>query len=574
MSSLPSRSGRDLGWQTPGLRLAAAWILLALSANAFAGRIPEEWDDLPQVDSIAFSRTSVALTTASGEYFLLDRASNELRQLDQARFAQAWRKPPGPRAAEVEQETGVGSIVALNTSSGRVYRTRNAYCSEGEEMKHGLWLGDVPVANHVDPCVSISAAEIVDNQLWLGTRHDGEYGDFPASGIVVQALETGERIAQLGTERGLTGNLIRAIRSDSFRKTIWVATERGIDEVDRGFRVLRSRYFYQDFDPATGVPAYRLVPAWRKSDPLVTLFKQLDLKDAKGFYDAAKQIPPAMRGEFEEKSHAGAYHPANARSTEESFAPREMNMLVPFFIEAARSSSDSARVVALSALCAFNDRRVMDYLVQQSKTTRLHDEWLVLPCIGKFAKLGLMADAQKSAHAETILRRQTEALKLTGEKPQHVDFKLIVEAATSLKKAGDRRGMDVINEYFRNSDPASINTRLYEYVGQNLVYDDEIAPAMVEGLRKIRDSFASRGCQFFDMRWDFMPRRFDASYAEAIVIAIDNRRAPHSAASGEDYCVEALKSQLAKPDVRRKFFNDIYPKLTASQKAVVDSLGR
>lgn len=554
------------------MRLAAAWILLALSANAFAGRIPEEWDDLPQVDSISFSRTSVALTTASGQYFLLDRASNELRQLDQARFAQAWRKPPGPRAAEVEQETGVGSIVALNTSSGRVYRTKNAYCSEGEEMKHGLWLGDAPVADRVDPCVSISAAEIVDNQLWLGTRYDGEYGDFPANGIVVQALETGGRIAQLGTEQGLTGDLIRAIRSDPFRRTIWVTTERGINEVDRGFRVLRSRFFYQDFDPATGVPAYRLVPEWRKSNPLVTLFKQLGLKDAKAFYDAAKQIPPAMRDEFEEKSHAGAYYPANARSPEESFAPREMNVLVPFFIEAARSPTDSARAVALSTMCAFNDRRVMDYLVEQSKTPRLHDDWLIPPCIGKFAKFGLMADAQKSAHMETMLRRQTEALKLARESSQRTDYRLIVEAAKSLKKAGDRRGMDLINEFFRNSDSGSINVGLYEYVGQNLVYDDEIAPAMIEGLKKIRGGFASRGCQFFDMRWNFMPRRFDASYAEAIVIAIDNRRAPHSAASGDDYCVEALKSQIAKPDVRRSFFNDVYPKLTASQKAVVGNL--
>jgi hypothetical protein len=110
--------------------------------------------------------------------------------------------------------------------------------------------------------------------------------------------------------------------------------------------------------------------------------------------------------------------------------------------------------------------------------------------------------------------------------------------------------------------------------GQNLVYDDEITPAMIEGLKKIRGGFSSRGCQFFDMRWNFMPRRFDARYAEAIVIAIANRPASDVVTTGDDYCIEALKSQLANPDVRGKFLKDVYPNLTPPQRAVVDNRDR
>lgn len=558
----------------PAARTAAICFLLAVSTDSFAGRIPEEWDDLPQVGSISFSETSVALITRAGQYFILDRASNKLRQLDKDQFAQAWRAPLSPRAAEVKQQTGVGSTVALYTSSGKVYTTRNAYCSEGEEAKHGLWLGDAPVADHVDPCVSIGAAEVVGNQLWLGTRHDGEYGEYPADGIVVQALDTGARVAQVGTEQGLSGNLIRAIRVDPFANTIWVSTERGINEVDREIRVLRSQFFYQDFDPSTGVPTFSLVPKWRKSNPLVSLFKRLGLKDAKAFYDAAKQIPPALRNEFEEKTHQGAYHPANARTVEKSFAPREMNMLVPFLIEAARSVDDKARVVAISTMCTLNDPRAVEYLIEQSKSPRIHDDWLIPPCIGKFAKFGLMPEAQKSAYVETMLKRQTAELALAADRSQRANAPLIVEAAKSLKKAGDLRGMESINEFFRNADARSINTGLYEYVGQNLVYDDEITPAMIEGLKKIRGGFSSRGCQFFDMRWNFMPRRFDARYAEAIVIAIANRPASDVVTTGDDYCIEALKSQLANPDVRGKFLKDVYPNLTPPQRAVVDNRDR
>lgn len=374
------------------MNLVMAGLCCSLPLSAFGGRLPTEWDDLPQVVSLSFSSTSVGLTTFSGQYFVLDRISDELRALDKHQFMKKLGGKPGVRAAEVKRETGVRSIVVLPTSSGRAFTTQNAYCSEGDHSAHALWLDRVLVKDHAEPCSSISAVEIVDNQLWLGTRSDGEYGDYAAEGVVVQSLDTGQFIARVGTKQSLTGNLVRIIRVDPYNHTVWVATHQEIDEIDRAFRVSKSLYFYQDFDPQTHTPTISVTPSQRRNNPLATLFKQLRVSDSAAFYEVAVQIPQALREQFAEELNTSVYAPDNAHSLEESFAPREMNVLVPFFIEAARSPAEEARGFALFHICAFNDRRVRDLLVEHSKAPWL-DTGFISECVGKYVKFGLMHGA-------------------------------------------------------------------------------------------------------------------------------------------------------------------------------------
>lgn len=560
------------GWHKVGVSVWAACLCFALPLTCFGGREPEEWDDLPQAVSMSFSQLSVGLTTSSGKYFVLDRASNELHEFDKNRFLREMGGATGVMAAEVVHDTGTESVVALRTSTGKALITQNAYCGEGEKNRHGLWLDRISVRDHVDPCSSISAAEIVDDQLWLGTRFDGEYGDYPAQGIVVQSLATGRLIKRLTTKQGLTGDLVRTIRLDPYGKTIWVATNRGINEIDLEFRVARSLFFYQDLDPQTGAPTVSLTPSWRTSNPLATLFKQLGVRHATEFYKAAIQIPPAVRQRFFDDLNDGSYAPVNARSVEESFAPKEANVLVPFFIEAARSPTEGSRANALAYICSFNDQRVLDFLVEESKALRPPAEMFIPKCVGKYMRFGLMGGLQQRAQISAMLKQEEEALARARSPSTPANFQVIAETAKSLKQLGDRRGMDLINDYFRNSEGGSLNVSLYEYLGQQLVYEDEIAPAMLEGLKKIHSSYAARGCQFFDMRWQFMPRRFDARYAEAILISIDSRAPGQSYRAGEDDCVEAFKSQLANDAVRRAFLSDVYPKLTSAQKTLADEL--
>lgn len=181
---------------------------------------------------------------------------------------------------------------------------------------------------------------------------------------------------------------------------------------------------------------------------------------------------------------------------------------------------------------------------------------------------------------EVMLKQESEALGKIRASARYysgmeTDLEGVVSSAKGLKQAGDLRGMDLINDYFRTAKGNEQDEPLYDRVGQFLMYENEIAPAMIEGLNKIQGPDAYRGCMFFDMRWKFMPRRFDAQYAEAMLLAIDRRESgSESRAKIEKYCNEAFKSQLGNFYVRQAFFKDVYPKLTPQQQALADELSK
>ena len=569
----------------PGAILA---VLLFFAVTSFAGREPEEWDDLPRVDSISFSVTAVGLATPDDRHFVLDRLSNSIQEVPADEFAKRFAGDAGIKAVvEVKRhdEDGLQPTAILRTSSSKVVTTQDAYCDEGVDSKHALWIDGAPVTDHVEPCTSVSSAEIVGANLWLGTRSDGEYGEYPGEGIVVQSLDDGQVVKTLSTEQGLTegltGNLIRVIRLDPFGKTVWVATNEGINEVDQNFRIVRTLFFEEKLDPETGRPKLGLSLTRPESRLLPTLFRDLHVSDAKSFYEATRSIPTALQEEFWNELDS-----RDVSSPEKAFVPEEMNALVPFFIEAARSSDFEARHYALSSLCAFHDQRVVDFLIEQSRLAATaqwpDDPALVRFCLDKFTKLGLLSAEQKDQQTKLMFEQESDALGRIRARTTPGDWdrdgsrdeQIVVGSARGLKQLGDPRGMDLINDYFKVSDGNQRDASLFRCVGMNLDEGDAIAPAMIEGLRKFRGSDAFWGCFYFDMRKDYMRRRFDAAYAEALLVALEQRSSSDAPPlGGRDNCAEAFKAQLADPGVHRSFFDDIYPKLDSQQKALADRLG-
>jgi len=555
--------------------VAAALVLVA--TTALAGREPEEWDDLPQIYSISFTTTSIGF----GGQYVLDRASGALREVSDEVFAKEFAGSIGAPASEKQKqnpdpERGLG--VTLKTSIGAELVTHDAYCSEGMDEHHTLTMDGAPLKDSADECSSIACAEVVGDQLWLGTWYQGELGDFPGEGIVVQKLETGERLAGISTEQGLTGDLVRVIRLDPVGGNIWVATNEGINEIDRTFRVVRTLFFLQDLDPESGAPRIRLTPTKQESDPLATLFHELHVEDAKGFYDVATSIPVAIRQQFFSELDGEAYQLSSR--VEEAFAPKEMNALVPFYIAAARSPGGEGRWYALSQLCSFNDPRVPEFFGEftnePASPGRSGEERAAHECLGKYMSLGVAPPEQKKALTDSLLAKERAAL----ERRAHVDggysmddVSEVVSSAKTMKEAGDLRGMDAINAYFQSIAGQRLDSSLCESVGHELLYDDEVIPAMIAGLENPSGGTASCGCHYFDMQMTFLPRRLDAKYARALLAAIE-RRAPGASPSAADMCVHAFRSQLADANVRQAFFKDVYPTLTPQQQALADRWGK
>jgi hypothetical protein len=549
------------------LRLDRLPLLIALlglfaAGPAGAGRDPEPWDDLPQTYSFSFSADAVGLVMGDARRYALDRKSLRLEELTAEQYAKRFAATPNTPTATVPEKTGINSSVLLRTSGKVELTTRNAYCSEGENTKHGLWIDGKPLPDHVSPCASVSAAELVGNQLWLGTRYDGEYGDYPAEGVVIQSMDKGRLLKRLSTEEGLTGNLVRTLRLDPFQGTVWVATNEGINEVDQGFRIRTSLYVHQDVGPEGIV--VRLTPAKRPSSLLAPILRGLGNIDAGKFFDATRGIPVEMQQRGLVGSGA-----ADAPEVERAYVPPAMNALVPFFIEVAQSADTQARQYALSNLLMFNDPRMTAFLLARNRgmteAELAREGHYIRQSLDKLHRYGLIDERAKNEELEAALLQEAAALgriRVAGLRLEWGDADIVIGAVHALMSAGDTRGLDLLNAHFQASDGGRGDSFLYDRIGAELPYEG-LAPAMLAGLRKFTDSNVSRGCQYFSRRLG------DAVHAEAILVAMDRRQYP---AKADDPCAHAFQYQFTFSYVREEFQRDFYPKLTARQKALADRL--
>jgi hypothetical protein len=210
--------------------------------------------------------------------------------------------------------------------------------------------------------------------------------------------------------------------------------------------------------------------------------------------------------------------------------------------------------------------------------------------LAEIAQARLQSERQKNQRIAGLLKKESDALariRAAGSASSaSTECPVVVETAKALEQEGDGRGMEMLNDYFRASavlEPQDLGKRnpaggnfdvnFYQCIALRLLGENEIAPAMLAGLEKFRfPTFIRPGCQFFDMRRS--PRRFDARYAEGMLVAMDRRPPIVGLSAKEDSCAEAFKSQLANADVHRAFFDEVYPRLTPSQKALADRLGK
>lgn len=379
--------------------IGLSFLFFFFPAVSQAGGEPQSWETLPQIENILFSKDAVGFIASDKRYFVFDRGSKEFHQVDESRMKETFPGPAPLSPSEVIQNNGIGSTVLLRTSGGKAYRTTNAYCDEGEESYHDLSLDDIALEDAVLPCVSISAIEKVGDQLWLGTRYDGEGGESPAEGIIVQAAKKGTLIKKIGSEQGLTGDLIRVIRSDPFGPTVWVATQWGLNQLDRNLNIVQSGFFDEDFDPATGRSTVFLSPVLKESNPFVVLQRQLEIRETKNFYEAVKKIPPEVEREVSVYLHSDVEYSIHERNVEKLFVPKEINVLLPFFLKSIRSDYPPAREVAISMACIFNDPAVLHaYLALEREALEGSTgpvPFFVKKCLDKYSKLGLMKGSQE-----------------------------------------------------------------------------------------------------------------------------------------------------------------------------------
>ncbi|MDC8449350.1 MAG: hypothetical protein LV473_13460 [Nitrospira sp.] len=339
--------------------LVLTGLLSGVSTISTAGSIEfRETDTLPYVENILFSPSSVGIVSQDGRLFRIDRQTQDVQQLDVQTFAQQFPKPWPPKPSDSPQ---YGPQI-LRATVGEEFEQTPGSCSEGVNDAHVLRYQQRRFPDVLKPCSTVTALEIIGPQLWLGTAEFSEWGDSKAEGIVVQTLHKRQKIQSITAKSGLTGGAIRMLRDDPVTKTVWVATERGLNQIDRRFRVMWSGYWYEEFEPSSHKSQTLLSPMPIASNPFAVLGRELGVEDWPAFSRAVEQVPPAERGNLRLYDFHMYGFPAQSLS-------HDLNGLVPFFIQAAQSHVEAIRFFGLSNICKFDDPRVQAFLVTMEPST-------------------------------------------------------------------------------------------------------------------------------------------------------------------------------------------------------------
>jgi|CXWL01.1.fsa_nt_gi hypothetical protein len=93
----------------------------------------EETDTLPYVENILFSASTVGIVSKDGRYFLIDRKTENVHQVDEVAVLHALPRPWPPKPWEDRQGKEI-----LRSSNGQEFQQTPSYCGEGETIGHAL----------------------------------------------------------------------------------------------------------------------------------------------------------------------------------------------------------------------------------------------------------------------------------------------------------------------------------------------------------------------------------------------------------------------------------------------------
>ena len=333
----------------------------AVCLSAFIGAWPApsvcaeftDSDVLPAIGYVVFTRDAVGFVSRPNRKFgdldlvfrfAYDRGSRKLAEVDtrqfEARFpGNAHKYDPREASMGSEQHELIG-----HAGKGAEYRSKLKYCGEGgeddENKQPALTIGNKAVRIlAANKCTGVSSLEIVGDQVWLGTVYSGEGGYSTAEGIIVESPGGGRVLARIP----LTG-WVTQVREDPFSGEVWAATEYGIYEIGREFRILSAYFYYHDFDPLAGEPRFSFSGTAIPGNPLSVVSRMLPAAERRAFYEVAAKIPKADLDRFTLYDFFmccdfNRTHPASLRS------------LLPFFVNASMQEKTSFRDVWRQAAC-------------------------------------------------------------------------------------------------------------------------------------------------------------------------------------------------------------------------------
>lgn len=489
-----------------------------------------------------------------------------------------------PEPAKTPRERWGVAISEIKVSDQETLKFDYQECEQGEEggprcRKHyATYKGMKFSLNAAKACPEgciVTKVEKVGDFLLFGFGQQGEYAWY---GYGFQLYDIKSKALVLSSDPGTKGLLVSLIVPSGKSDEAWVASNLGLHRIKIGSKSVETFFFHEGFNSESGVAQFIATKTPERHDPFSQLARRLLVKDSKSYYAAVKALPPYSDSTFLSLEDTGR----------DDLLPVSFNTLVPFLLVATENKDPKIEWRVYSALCIFDDPRVVAAVVARySQSDAGSARYVIQRCFDRYSRMKRIPVGGIASIKEGLLNQINVELKKIRELKKWThgaprpNQALIIQNVDSLKNFGDHSGFNALNSFFRESSFTESESYLFEELSSHYYQENALLPMNLEALSRSSSSSLSRACRYFNMRWDFMPRRFSSNCAMKIVKAVQrfreaqkrNAGAPSFPIAQEPLksCVAAFQSQL-KGEGIEAVFRDASIGLSPEEKKLIHEM--
>jgi hypothetical protein len=289
----------------------------------------------PKYSDVRFSKNSIALITER-EAYLFDRQLGFSKPVNVTLPADflASTLPQMEQEQVKSKSSEIISVMTWKTSKGIKLQQTDGYCGEGAEEYHSLIYDGEKIPTYLPGCESISDVEVVENQLWLGSYEQHEYGFGAGSGVRVVSLKSKKLIAAFSPKQksmasyvmplifdAETGKLsagkksvsgranggktiqrskgqladgfVHFIRYDQATQDVWVLTKTALHRISKE-KVIDRWYLSEQFNKDGQVSLFASLKP-QKSNPWAIMVRHTKLKNTESIGKLLNQSPSLVK---------------------------------------------------------------------------------------------------------------------------------------------------------------------------------------------------------------------------------------------------------------------------------------
>lgn len=315
-----------------------------------------ERDILPIITSVTFNEEQIGLVSAKilptrKPHFMFNRQTRKISEISERNFEKLFPSGANQRLPTVSF-TRAKNIIASDGITNRG-NDDTCYYKPGGSPTSRFILDGREIKLPINGCATVEPIVSIGDKLWIGTHTLGGHGVIGSDGVMVVSRNGGEFIKKIDTGKWK----VHLIQYDPKEEMVWVSAGNNLYLINKKLSIEAKYYFYTGFNELTALPEIIVSNEPNDSHPLAVVAQELSETRRKAFYNEVRGIPKSIYERF-----SLYYFFMCCDFVYSGDLPNELNVMIPFFIEAGKASpTESDARYWRQAMCRFADKNAKTY---------------------------------------------------------------------------------------------------------------------------------------------------------------------------------------------------------------------